>query len=150
MSAICLFSSFIFPGFLSLEPIGLPCFYCVIDILHCPTITSILAGAFSTSIYDLVTFVVLTRASRDWYAVLYKWIIFWTSSSHLFVRRSRWFNFDAFHEIYYFSSFSNLCIYPPNARKTISLNWQSANHVVNISLVNGSRYLIMSGEVKPI
>ena len=108
--------------------------------------TSIRAGAFKTDICDLVTLFVSVNASDNWFATLYKWIIVWTSRSPWFVRGSKWDNDDAFYKSSYFFSF---CFSPPNPENIVSLNWQSANRVVNISPVNDSIYLIIDRDLNP-
>ncbi|KAF5789855.1 hypothetical protein HanXRQr2_Chr09g0376161 [Helianthus annuus] len=74
-----LFCSFRLRGFLSLEPIGLPLFLCMVIASG---ITSIRAGAFDAGICDFVTLFVSVNASGNSFAILCKYIIFWTSDSH--------------------------------------------------------------------
>ncbi|MFS7949081.1 hypothetical protein Hanom_Chr06g00567371 [Helianthus anomalus] len=74
-----LFCSFRLRGFLSLEPIGLPRFLCMVIASG---ITSIRAGAFDAGICDFVTLFVSVNASGNSFAILCKCIIFWTSDSH--------------------------------------------------------------------
>ena len=76
---------FVFRGFLSLEPIGLPRFKRCLDSVAtwlCPSWTSILIGALAAGIYDLVTLFGSAKESGNWLASFCKCIIFWTSKSH--------------------------------------------------------------------
>ncbi|MFS8010954.1 hypothetical protein Hanom_Chr14g01303061 [Helianthus anomalus] len=78
-SPTALLCSFRFRGFLSLEPIGLPRFRCIVISSG---ITSIRAGAFDAGTCDFVTLFVSVNASGNSFAILCKCIIFWTSYSH--------------------------------------------------------------------
>ena len=65
-----LFWFFLFLGFLSLKPIGLSHFWHSVDefantLEDCPVGTSILIGAFTTGICDLVTFLMSVNASGN-------------------------------------------------------------------------------------
>jgi hypothetical protein len=68
-----LFCSFLFRGFLSLEPIGLPHF---LYIVTSAGVISIRAGAFKADICDLVTLFISVNASDNSFAIICKCIIF--------------------------------------------------------------------------
>ena len=152
--ATTLFSCvFLFLGFLSLAPIGLPRFKCALDsfaatLINFPSGTSILSGVLAAGMWDFTILLLLVNISGNWFARPYKWIILWTSSSHCFVRGSKWDNVEAFHMISRRASGFNFS--PPNYGKTISLKWQSSKHALKTSQVRGSRYLMINGESKPI
>ena len=73
ITSTALFCSFRLRGFLSLEPIGLPRFLCIVISSG---ITSIQAGALIAGICDLVTLFVSVNASGNSFAILCKCIIF--------------------------------------------------------------------------
>jgi hypothetical protein len=68
-----LFCYFLFRGFLSLEPIGLPHFFCIVTSTG---VISIRAGAFKAGICDLVTLFVYVNAYGNSFVILCKCIIF--------------------------------------------------------------------------
>ena len=82
------------------------------------------------------------NAFGNWFAKIFKWIVFWTSSSPYFIRGSRWDNDNSFQ----LTTFSSFLFSPPNARKFDSLKWQSANRAMKKYPIVGSRYLIIDGE----
>ena len=143
--------SFIFWGFLSFKPIGVPHFWRAIDLfaimlMDCLVRTSIQAGAFIAGIWYSVTPFESVNAFGSWFVMSYKWSIFWTSCSHCFVQGSKFNNDNAFHVI----SLSNCLISPSNVGIIVSSKWQLTNRVVNKSPVKGSKYLIIDGDSNPI
>jgi hypothetical protein len=73
VTPIALFCFFLFHGFLSLEPIDLPRFLCIVTSAG---VISIRTSAFKASICDLVTLFVSVNASGNSFSILYKCIIF--------------------------------------------------------------------------
>ena len=131
---------FLFLGFRSLEPNGLPRLKHALDSLDItlvdgPLGTSIQIGTFFTGICDLVFLFKTINTSGSWFVIFYRWIIFCTSCSQIEAHGSRWDSDEFFYKISLLMSLSS----PPNFGKTISSNRQFANRAVNISPVNGSR-----------
>ena len=83
LESFCLSAPFLFRGFLSLEPIGLPCFKCVVDLLVTlsldrPYGISIRVRAFAASIYDLVTIFISVNVFVNWFIMACKCTIRYT------------------------------------------------------------------------
>jgi hypothetical protein len=107
----------------------------------------ILDGGFADRIWDLTTFLMLVKTSDNWFAIFYKWIIFWTSNSHWFVFGSKWDKFELFQVISCHASRNNFSF--PNDEKMFSSKWQSSKRVLKTSPVKGLKNLIIYGESKP-
>lgn len=71
-----------------METIGLLHFKCCLHLfvlISCPIGTSNRSGVVAAGIWDLVTLDRSVNAFGSWFAIFFKWIIFWTSCLHLFV-----------------------------------------------------------------
>ena len=123
--------TFLFWRILSLTPIGLPRFRCgsnsfVAVLIDCPTGTSIRAGMLAVGMWDFTILLLSVNTSGNWFTIPCKWIIFWTSSSHWFVQRSKFDNVETFQLISCHASGNDFS--PPNGGKIVLLKWQSSKH----------------------
>ena len=135
----------LFWGFISFEPTILLCFRRILhSFVNCPTRTSIRVGVFAVGVCDFVTFFISMNASGNWFAIFYKWMIIWTSSSHWFIRGSRWDILNAFQVISCCSS--RIGFSPFTDRKTLSLKWQYTKRAIKTSSIKGSRYLMIDAD----